>query len=116
MLDFKKSAKAVVSGSPLMSGEKLHTSDILGEDLTINNCDLITIDGKPVSVWTFVEKPDFYYLGGSLLTKMMLEWKKENNDKIDDEFIKALQASKVVINLSTGTTRSGKSVTLVNIK
>lgn len=120
MFDFKKIAKESISSSPLMCGKALKTADIVGTELTINECDLISLPNKsgemkPVGVVTFCELPDSYYLTGRAMTNIIRNWVKaysngENFDK--EQFERELMAAGIKVTFTVTTTRSGNTFVL----
>ena len=69
-----------ISSSEIMAGRsKITTEEIMknGGVLSIDQVDLITIDGKDVGVVSAKEYPDKYYLGGKSITKIITEWFNE---------------------------------------
>lgn len=115
MIDFKKSAMANVRGCALMEGVKLNTNEILNEELTIDKFDFINIKGKKVAVVTFVEKPNAYYMGGMLLTRMFEGFVEDNGGVYDEELVKNISNYGLGIKLHTARTTNGNNVTLVDI-
>lgn len=115
MIDFKKSARAKVSGCALMEGVKLNTNEVLNEELTIDKFDFINIKGKNVAVVTFREKPNAYYMGGKLLTRMFEGFVEDNEGVYDEELVKELSNYGLRIKLHTARTTNGNNVTLVDI-
>lgn len=72
--------------------EKLETDDVIGEQLTIEDCDLaqdVTIGGelKTFSVYTFREYPGRFMYGGLKLTQIcpdILEIAEQENSSVAD--------------------------------
>lgn len=109
-INFKAVANAVVSGSPLIVGEKLNTEDLIGNPVTPTAADLVEMDGKEVAVLQFEEvNVAHHYFGGTLLTKMVQAWKQAS------EGTEWKHPSGVKLVLKAGTTKSGRKVTLVEI-
>lgn len=110
-INFNAVANAVISGSPLIVGEKLNTEDLLDTPVTPTAADLIDMDGKQVAVMQFEEiNVAHHYFGGTLLTKMVQAWKQASEGT--DEW---KHPSGVKIVLKAGTTKSGRNVTLVEV-
>lgn len=110
-INFNAVANAVVSGSPLIVGEKLSTKDLVGNPITPTAADLIEMEGKEVAVLQFEEiNIAHHYFGGTLLTKMVQAWKQASNGT--DEW---KHPSGVKLVLKEGTTKNGRAVTLVEI-
>lgn len=107
-MDFKALATKTLGGSPLIEGNKLSTGDIIDNEITPTDCDLVQIDGQDVSVWKFKEV-DGYYFGGKSLTDMVKLW-KENAD--GDEWHKPVGLK---IKLELVTTKKGHDFVKVNI-
>lgn len=110
-INFSAVANTVVSGSPLIVGEKLNTEELIGNPVTPTAADLIEMDGKEVAVFQFEEiNIAHHYFGGTLLTKMVQAWKQASEGT--DEW---KHPSGVKFVLKPGTTKSGRQVTLVEI-
>lgn len=110
-INFNAVANAVVSGSPLIVGEKLTTQDLIGTPVTPTAVDLVEMDGKEVAVLQFDEiTVAHHYFGGTLLTKMVQAWKQASGGTDDWK-----RPSGVKVVLKDGTTKSGRKVTLVEI-
>ena len=110
-INFNAVANAVVSGSPLIVGDKLNTDDLIDTPLSPTAADLVEMDGKEVAVLQFEEiTVAHHYFGGTLLTKMVQAWKKASEGT--DEW---KHPSGVKLVLKAGTTKSGRKVTLVEI-
>ena len=110
-INFSAVANAVVSGSPLIVGDKLNTEDLIGNPVTPTAADLVEMDGKEVAVLQFEEvNIAHHYFGGTLLTKMVQAWKQASEGT--DEW---KHPSGVKLVLKSGTTKSGRKVTLVEI-
>lgn len=58
--------------SPLMTDrEKLATTDIIGEELTITECDIVDYNDNHYCILLFSEYEGYFYAGGLVLTKMI---------------------------------------------
>lgn len=87
-----------ISSSEITAGRsKITTEEIMknGGVLSIDQVDLITIDGKDVGVISSKEYPEKYYLGGKSLTKIITEWfnefgAEETNDLLKKEPFKVV--------------------------
>ena len=82
-MDVKKIAKESNSSSPLMCGKALKMADIVGKELTINECDLISLPNKsgemkPVGVVTFKEIPESYYLTDRTMMTDIIRFDKDS--------------------------------------
>lgn len=104
-----------------MCGKALKTADVVGTELTINECDLISLPNKngemkPVGVVTFCELPDSYYLTGRAMTNIIKNWCHAytgNSDTFDKEqFERELTAAKIKVTFTLTTTRSGNTFVL----
>lgn len=87
--------------------EKLEVDEILGQTLTIEDCDLaedVTIGGesKTFSVYTFAEHPGRFVYGGLKLTQIA-----PDIITIAEEEGKSIEALKVQIQLKAVRTKSG---------
>ena len=83
IMDVKKIAKESNSSSPLMCGKALKMADIVGKELTINECDLISLPNKsgemkPVGVVTFKEIPESYYLTDRTMMTDIIRFDKDS--------------------------------------
>lgn len=69
---FGSLAKDSLTLSELHNGrEQIDTDDILGEELTVVDFDLIETSDATYATFVFDEYPDRYYNGGLILTKMV---------------------------------------------
>lgn len=111
-INFNAVATAVVSGSPLIVGEKINTEDLIsGGPVTPTAVDLVQMDNKEVAVLQFAEiEVPHHYFGGTLLTKMVQAWRSASEGT--DEWRKP---TGVKIVLKEGTTKAGRKVTLVEL-
>ena len=107
--NFKASAIKETTLSDLMVGRtQLTTEDIVGETLTVEEFDIIAMNGKQYAIVVFKEYPDRYYNGGMVLTKICLNW----IDDFDGDIIATSEALKksggVTFKFNTGKTKDGK--------
>lgn len=118
---FKQEALDATSLSDLMNGrEKVTTEDIIKKypgGITITGADIVEYekDGRPVSypVLTFAENNKFFYTGGIVLKKIVERWLSHFNSA--EEMNVALAGDPVKVKLSTGRSKSGNSITNVEI-
>lgn len=107
--NFRASAIKETTLSDLMVGRtQLTTDDIVGETLTVEEFDIIAMNGKQYAIVVFKEYPDRYYNGGMVLTKIVLNWIAD----FDGDIIatsEALQKSGgVQFKFNVGKTKDGK--------
>jgi len=118
---FKQEALDATSLSDLMNGrEKVTTEDIIKkypDGITITGADIVEYekDGKPISypVLTFKENDKFFYTGGIVLKKIVERW-LSHFDSVTEMNL-ALAGDPVKVKLSTGRSKSGNSITNVEI-
>ena len=112
---FKNVANAIVAGSPVIVGAKINTDDVIAlGTVTPTICDIITIDGKEVAVFQFAEIDEpHHYFGGTLLTKIVKAWREMAKEAGNP--YGWTEPEGVQFRLSTGTTKSGRQVTLVEV-
>ena len=115
MSNFKNVANSVVAGSPVIVGAKINTDDVIAlGTVTPTICDIINIDGKEVSVFQFAEIDEpHHYFGGTLLTKIVKAWREMAKESGQPGGW--TEPEGVQFKLSTGTTKSGRQVTLVDV-
>lgn len=69
---FSQLAKDSLTLSDLHNGRtQIDTDDIIGEELTVVDFDLIQTDDATYATFVFAEHEDRYYNGGLILTKMV---------------------------------------------
>ena len=114
---FLESAKSALSLSPVMEGrEKLDTEDLLGDErLTIDEFDIVSLDGKQFGVCHFVEYPNNYYNGGAILTKLFQNWADLFNGEIETASKNLKGSGGVPIRLSAARTKKGNNLTAVTV-
>lgn len=115
MGNFKNIANAIVAGSSVIVGAKINTDDVIAlGTVTPTVCDIINIDGKEVAVFQFAEIDEpHHYFGGTLLTKIVKAWREMAKEAGDTDGWHEPEG--VQFRLSTGTTKSGRQVTLVDV-
>ena len=115
MTNFKNIANAIVAGSSVIVGEKINTDDVIAlGTVTPTVCDIINIDGKEVAVFQFAEIDEpHHYFGGTLLTKIVKAWREMAKEAGEPDGWNEPEG--VQFRLSTGTTKSGRQVTLVDV-
>lgn len=117
-MDFRAIAQESLAISELHNGrEKLDTDEIKGKKLTIEDFDLAGLDdGTVFAVFTFADKPGFFYNGGLVLTKMVREWVRVcgSIDAARENYRES--KDKVSIKLSVGHPKGDKQKTLVNVE
>lgn len=114
---FKQLAEESLILSELHKGrEKLETASITGVPLTIMAFDIVEQDDNTrYATMVFAEYPEFYYNGGTVLTKMVDAWLDEFGD-VDAAMAAYNDSEPLVIQLEESKTRDGKrSVTKVSI-
>lgn len=102
--------------SPLMlDREKLSTNDIIGEELTIVNCDVVDYNDNHYCILHFAEYNDSFYAGGLILTKMIDGIIKAYDGDIDS-VRNELKRTGLRIMLDSGKTKDKKkTVTTVTV-
>ena len=115
MSNFKNVANSIVAGSPVIVGAKINTDDVIALGMvTPTVCDIVNIDGKEVSVFQFAEIDEpHHYFGGTLLTKIVKAWREMAKEAGQPDGW--MKPEGVHFELSTGTTKSGRQVTLVEV-
>ena len=115
MSNFKNVANSIVAGSPVIVGAKITTDDVIAMGtVTPTICDIITIDGKDVSVFQFAEIDEpHHYFGGTLLTKIVKAWREMAKEAGQPDGW--TQPEGIQFKLTTGTTKAGRQVTLVEV-
>lgn len=104
--------------SPLCAGrEKGDLNDILGENLTMTDFDIVSDnDGKPYSVFIVNEHPDKFYFGGMVITDLVVD--------IYENFCENGKSPKEVLDnegglkfyLSKEKSKTGREYTKVNVQ
>ena len=113
---FAQAAENAMILSRLMKGRnKLETEDIIGEELTIDEFDVVVLDGKNFGVCHFIEKPDSYYNAGTVLTKIFMEWADMYGHDIEAASNDLAREGGVRIRLTPTKTRKGNNLTNVSI-
>ena len=115
--NFRASAIKETTLSDLMIGrEQLTTEDIAGKALTIENCDIIAMNGKQYAIVTFKEYPDRYYNGGTVLTKIVLNWINDFDGDVIATSEALKQSGGVAFKFNTGKTKDGmRNLTTVEV-
>lgn len=118
MMDFKAVANKAFDYSPVMVGKRIATSEILHTRLEIQAVDIITMNGKDVSVWNFKGMPGHYF-GGMKLTQVATAWRTEyarqHNGEFDlNDFNSELSKANITFVMEMKRTRKGNN--FVNIE
>lgn len=119
--DFKAAAEAATTLSPLMDGKnKLSVDDVIRDypqGVTITDFDMLTDNAKGTQfcVCLCKERPDSFFFGGSILSKICNEWVKGFAGDIEACSNALHDAGGVKVQLSHGRTRNGNSLTLVKV-
>lgn len=82
--------------SSLLNSEmtQLHTDEILNQNLTVTDIDVIETKSGKCCVMLFEEYPDQFYFGGKVLTEMCEEF------IADEDAMESLKSGEVVIKLN----------------
>lgn len=113
---FMQAAQQALTLSRVMEGrEKLETEDILGKELTIDEFDIVTLDGKSFGVCHFVEYPEKYYNGGAILTKLFTSWANLYSGDIEAASNGLKKDGGVKIQLAAAKTKKGNNLTSVTL-
>lgn len=116
---FYEIAELALGHSPIMSGrEKISTEDVIKKyptGITLNGFDVID-DGKDGhAVFTFVEEPDKFVNGGTLLSKIAFKWVEAFDGNITDASEELAACGGVRVRLSNKKTKRGNTITAVEI-
>lgn len=113
---FAQAAENATTLSRVMNGRnKLETEDIIGEELTIDEFDIVVLDGKTFGVCHFIEKPDSYYNAGTVLTKIFMEWADMYGHDVEAASNDLGKEGGVHIRLTATKTKKGNNLTNVSI-
>lgn len=116
MNKFAQAAQEALSLSRIMEGrEKLETEEILGQELTVDEFDIVTLDGKNFGVCHFAEYPNHYYNGGAILTKLFASWASLYSGDIEAASNGLKKEGGVRIMLSAAKTKKGNNLTAVSL-
>lgn len=69
--DIKKNFGSLSKKYNLKEMKKLETSDLVGQEVTIEDGEIVGSDGKEFCIVTFKEYPGAYYFGGMVLTDLV---------------------------------------------
>lgn len=125
MSHFTDLAKKKTAGSPVLSERsKISTDELIAkypDGVTINAFDFLNGKNGKYVVCAFCENPGLFFNGGKILTEIFEsfvdEYRTEDNTAADayEACAKAFAAECLKVKLSTGRTKEGNRVTLVEV-
>lgn len=96
--------------SDLFEGrEKIDTEDLLEQDLTIDDFDMVEYDETSFPVFTFKEYPGRVYSGGHMLKKMVTDITEACGDLDRARDIYQKDKDKIVVNMKLTRTKKNKN-------
>lgn len=123
MNKFTQSAKKQTTLSPVMTGrEKVSTDYIVGFEsgVTVTEFDLISMQNAAgetnvFPVLAFAEKPECYFFGGTVVTKIVSEWVSMYGGDIEAASAELKASGGVKMKFRKTRTKNGNNVTSVEI-
>lgn len=107
--NFRQSAIKETTLSDLMTNrEQLTTDEVAGRTLTVDEFDIVTLQGKAYAIVVFKEYPDRYYNGGMVLTKICMNWVSDFDGDVEATSDALHKAGGVQFRFITGKTKDGK--------
>lgn len=116
---FAEIARKETTLSPLMSGKvKISVKDIrekYTDGVTITAFDIVENGENPYAVFTIAEEPDCFAFGGEVMTKICIQWGAHFEGDVEKANDALAQAGGVRVKFDVKTTKSGRSVTTVEV-
>lgn len=85
-MNLREFAKAQKMVSPLMENrDKIDTKDVIGQELTLIDFDIVQTGMKPYSVCVFREYPDKFLFGGTVMTDLLFKISEEYGENYSAE-------------------------------
>ena len=85
------------------------------DGITVNQFDIATIDNKAFAVVTFAEDNNYYYNGGTILTKMCIAWAQGFGGDTESASVALLKSGGVKLKFTETKTKSGNNVTTITV-
>jgi hypothetical protein len=119
MFNFRESAMNSTLLSALQNNrEKISTEDLINafpDGITVNAFDFATVQDKTFAVVTFKEDDGRYYNGGTVLTKMCLNWAAGFAGDPEAASTALAKAGGVKLKFTESKTKNGNNVTTITV-
>lgn len=119
MFNFRESAMNSTLLSTLQTDrEKISTEELIAtypEGITVNAFDFATVQDKTFAVVTFSEDDGRYYNGGTVLTKMCLNWAAGFAGDPEAASTALAKAGGVKLKFIEAKTKNGNNVTTITV-
>lgn len=119
MFNFRESAMNSTLLSSLQNNrEKISTEELINafpDGITVNAFDFATVQDKTFAVVTFSEDDNRYYNGGTVLTKMCLNWAAGFAGDPEAASTALAKAGGVKLKFAESKTKNGNNVTTITV-
>lgn len=119
MFNFRESAMNSTLLSALQNNrEKMSTEELINafpDGITVNAFDFATVQDKTFAVVTFSEDDGRYYNGGTVLTKMCLNWAAGFAGDPEAASTALAKAGGVKLKFTEAKTKNGNNVTTITV-
>ena len=98
--------------------EKITTEELISsfpDGITVNAFDFATVKNKTFAVVTFIEDDSRYYNGGTVLTKMCLNWAAGFAGDPEAASTALAKAGGVKLKFTESKTKNGNNVTTITV-
>ena len=118
---FASIAKEATTLCEIMQGKtKVDTDELLDQEITITAFDFIELkdksgEMKKFAVICYAEDPEAFFFAGTVLTKICEAWAKEFEGSAEDASAAIAEDGGVVIKMTKGKTKNGRSITNVEV-